>query len=253
MYRVFLYLIILMFPCLLSALTKGTDQYEGRRQGKALVLLSEVTLPFAEPSGIAWSEALQCMWVVGGDDQHIYKLDTNGSVIQQLPFAGTDLEGIAFDEMDSTLWVVDEARKEIVHLDLLGSVLMRKTLFYPSGKKNKGPEGITIGPEHLIYIVNEREPSVVMQLDRRYKVKKSIQLNFALDYSDISYDKSSNTFLIISDKSQAFYVWIEKQGVLCEYRLPNKKNEGIAYDRKRNVYYIVNDETAKLYRYGTQE
>jgi len=238
-----------MFPCLFCVLCRSSNKYETKIKIKKLVQLSEVTLPFAEPSGIAWSDELQNMWVVSGGDQHIYRLDMNGTVTQQLPFTGTDLEGITFDETDSTLWVVDEALKEIFHLDLNGSILTQKKMSYTLRKKNKGPEGITIGPEHLIYIVNERDPSILFQLDTSYNITWSIELDFASDYSDIAYDKSSNTFLILSDKSMAFYSWTKERGVLCKYVLPNTKNEGITYDYKRNIYYIVNDNTAKLYFY----
>jgi uncharacterized protein YjiK len=228
---------------------KTSSQPKPARVVKKPILFLEVTLPFSEPSGIAWSNELQSMWVVSGADQHVYRLDTNGIVTQRLPFAGTDLEGIVFDERDSTLWVVDEALKEIFHLDLKGSILLRRELSYSSKKKNKGPEGITIGSDYVIYIINERNPSILLQLDSNYSMNSSIRLDFALDYSDLTYDKFSDTFFILSDESKAFYSWTKQRGVLCTYVLPNRKNEGIAFDRKRHRFYIVNDETSKLYFY----
>jgi uncharacterized protein YjiK len=239
--------LIFIFRCQLSIVVHAAGLTEPKMHVKKTILLSEVTLPFAEPSGVAWSDDLESMWVVSGGDQHIYRLDANGTVTQRLPFIGTDLEGIAFDETDSTLLVVDEALKEIFHLDLNGSLLMQKKLSYDTKKKNKGPEGITIGSEHRIYIVNERKPSVLLQLDSHYMIQQTTPLTFALDYSDITYDKSSDTFFILSDESRAFFAWTRRQGVICTYKLPNDKNEGIAFDRKRNIFYIVNDNTSKLY------
>ncbi|MCX6122877.1 MAG: SdiA-regulated domain-containing protein [Ignavibacteriales bacterium] len=215
---------------------------------KELQLLAEITLPFAEPSGIAFSETLQKMWVVSGGDQHVYMLDTAGKVERKLLYTGIDLEGIAFDVTDSTLWIVDEYTKEIVHLDLNGNVLFRKAESY-SSKSNKGPEGITIGKDHIIYIINERDPSVLFELDSTYAIAQSYPLNFALDYSDVSYDQLTDTFWILSDETNAFFSWSKQHGVIIKYLLPNAKNEGIAFDRARNIFYIVNNDTAKLYFY----
>ena len=215
---------------------------------KELQLLLEIDLPFTEPSGLAFSEALQKMWVVSGGDQHVYMLDTSGNLEKKLNYEGTDLEGIAFDVTDSTLWIIDEATKEIVHLDLDGNVLLRKTESY-SSTPNKGPEGITIGKDHIIYIINERNPSVLFELDSTYTIVQSYPLNFALDYSDVSYNSTTDTFWILSDESNALFCWSKQQGVIDKYFLPNSKNEGIAFDRTRNIFYIVNDATAKLYFY----
>jgi uncharacterized protein YjiK len=215
---------------------------------KELQLLSEIDLPFTEPSGLAFSEVLQKMWVVSGGDQHIYILDTAGNIEKKLKYIGIDLEGIVYDGVDSTLWVIDEASKEIVHLDLDGNVLFRKEEAY-SSTPNKGPEGITIGGNHTIYIINERDPSVLFELDSTYAITQSYPLNFALDYSDISYNPITDTFWILSDESNAFFSWSKQQGVIYKYLLPNSKNEGIAFDRTRNIFYIVNDATAKLYFY----
>jgi uncharacterized protein YjiK len=225
-----------------------TNSSEPNYPQRELQLLSEVPLPFTEPSGIAFSEALQQMWIVSGGDQHIYLLDTTGHVDKKLKYTGVDLEGIAFDAMDSTLWIIDEATKEIVHLNLEGNVLFRQEVSY-SSKPNKGLEGITIGKDHRISIVNEQDPSVLFELDSAYTIARTYPLDFALDYSDISYEPLTDIFLILSDESNAFYSWTKQQGVQKKYLLPNSKNEGIAFDRTRNLFYIVNDATAKLYFY----
>ena len=242
----------LLFSLLLfgviSVSCNKTNSSEPNYPKRELLLLSEITLPFGEPSGLAFSEALQKLWVVSGGDQHIYMLDTAGNIQKKLPYTGIDLEGIAFDATDSTLWIVDEASKEIVHLDRNGTVLFHKDVLY-SSKPNKGPEGITIGKDHEIYIVNERDPSVLFELDSAYSIARTYPLDFALDYSDVSYEPLTDSFFILSDESNAFFRWNKQQGVTNKYLLPNYKNEGIAYDRAKNIFYIVNDATAKLSLY----
>ena len=216
---------------------------------KELIQLLKIDLPFTKPSGIVFSEALQKLWIVSGGTQHVYMLDTNGNVENQLNFNGTDLEGITFDATDSTLWVIDESTKEITHLDLDGNVLMKKQILYDTKHSNKGPEGITIGPDHLIYIVNERDPSILMKLDHDYKIVNTYQLDFASDYSDIAYNSLNNSFYILSDESKAFFLWNEQQGPIYKYVLPETKNEGIAFNQKSGVFYIVNDTTDQLFMY----
>jgi uncharacterized protein YjiK len=251
MKNIFSISILLLYSILLGSINVSCEKNNSSETNypeKELQLISEIDLPFTEPSGLAFSEAMQKMWIVSGGDQHIYMLDTSGNVQKKLAYTGVDLEGIAFDVTDSTLWVVDEATKEIVHLDLDGNVLFHKEELYPS-TTNKGPEGITIDRNHTVYIVNERNPSMVFELDSTYTIARSYSLDFALDYSDISYNPVSDTFWILSDESNAFFSWSKKHGVIFKYPLINSKNEGIAFDQKRNAFYIVNDATAKLYFY----
>jgi uncharacterized protein YjiK len=234
---------------MIGASINKANYSEGGVQQKELQLISEINLPFTQPSGLAFSEVLQKMWVVSGGNQHIYMLDTIGRVEKKLKYKGVDLEGIAFDKFDSTLWVIDEFTKEISHLDLDGNVLYKKQLLYHTKKRNKGPEGITIGKNHEIYIVNERKPSALFELDSTYSIARTYPLDFALDYSDVSYEPFTDSFFILSDESNAFFSWNKQHGVINKYLLPNSKNEGIAFDRTRNLYYIVNDATGKLYFY----
>jgi uncharacterized protein YjiK len=215
---------------------------------KTLTLIADIRLPFSEPSGIAWSDRLRKLWIVSGGDQHIYMLNTHGIVEKRLRFTGTDLEGITFDARDSTLWVIDEATKVITHLNLEGDILDQKRLKY-SSYRNKGPEGIAIGRNHCLYILNERNPSVLFELDSSFSIVRSYQLNFARDYSDVVYDDTSGVFLILSDESKALFEWNPAGGVTAKYVLPFTSNEGIAFDRKRGIVFIVNDKKARLYFY----
>jgi uncharacterized protein YjiK len=213
---------------------------------KELSLISEMTLPFTEPSGIAYSEKLKKIWIVSGGDQSIYVLDTNFNVENKLPYKGNDLEGITFDATDSTLWIIDEATKTITHLNRNGNILRQDQLTYTTNVVNKGPEGITIGKNHQLYLVNERDPSILLELDTAFNITQTYQLNFAKDYSDIMYDDSSETFFVLSDESEAFYRLNTKQEAQERYPLPNGGNEGLAYNREQKIFYIVNDATSTL-------
>jgi uncharacterized protein YjiK len=247
------YFILSSFCCCACISCRNSHPSEPTLPTEELVLVSDIDLRLDEPSGIAYSEALQKLWVVSGDGkQHVYTLDTNGNVEKALLYKGTDLEGITFDETDSTLWVVDEDTKIISHLDLDGVLLSQKQLTYTTTEVNKGPEGIAIGPGHIFYILNQRDPSVLFELDSALDIGRIYQLDFAADYSDMTYDSSSNSFFIASGAEGAFFRWTKQQGAIVKYTLPDIANEGIAYDQKRGVFYIVNDATGHLKIYRAQ-
>jgi DNA-binding beta-propeller fold protein YncE len=213
-----------------------------------LTLLFETTLNFGEPSGVAFSKSMNKLWIVSGGDQHVYMVDTSGAIQKKLSFIGTDLEGITFDPIDSTLWVVDEATKMISHLSLDGTLLRQVHLSYATQTLNKGPEGITIGENKSFCVINEKDPSIIVKMNSNFDILSIDTLNFAQDYSDIWY-VSADTFLIVSDESEAVYLWSKSKGIIKKYLLPNTKNEGIALDEQNNIAYVVNDANAKLYCY----
>lgn len=219
---------------------------------KALELVAVTDLPFKEPSGIAFSSALQKLWIVSGETQRIYATDTNGTVDKRLRFEGIDLEGITFDESDSTLWVVDESTMVLTHLDLDGNVLFQKQLIY-SLESNDGPEGVAFGENHALYVLNEKNPSLLIALDTAYEITQTWKLAFAFDYSDITFDNLTGTFFILSDESKAFFRLNEQATVFEQYNLPNDKYEGIAYDARREVFYLVNDAANTLSKFKVKQ
>lgn len=232
--------------------TSGCEKNSSDTNGSStdgLTLVFETTLKFGEPSGIAFSRSMNRLWVVCGDDQHVYMIDTNGAVQKKLSFTGSDLEGISFDQRDSTLWVVDEATKQLSHLDLDGKLLHQISLTYQTQLSNKGPEGITIGENNRLCIINERDPSIMVQLESDFTIYSVDTLTFAADYSDLWY-VSPDTFLIVSDESEAIFLWSKTRGIIRKYPLPDDKYEGIAFDQNNSLIYIVNDETAKLSCYS---
>jgi DNA-binding beta-propeller fold protein YncE len=246
------FLFLTLLCCFAGASCRKSQSPEPSLPVGQLSLVADILLPFPEPSGIAFSEELRKLWVVGGGkDQHVYRLDTNGNVEGSLFFKGTDLEGIAFDELDSTLWVIDEDTKIISHIDLDGNLLSQKQLTYSAGV-NKGPEGIAVGLGHIFYVLNQRDPSVLFELDSAFGIAHQYPLEFAPDYSDITYDRSSDSFFILSGASAEFFAWTKQQGAIVKYTLPDIANEGIAYDQKRGVFYIVNDATGHLKIYRAQ-
>ena len=211
-------------------------------------LVATHTLAVSEPSDLAIDPAGKVMWTVSNKPARVYQLDLDGNVLKTLKFEGADLEGIAYDATDRTLWVVEERIRELVHLSLDGEELGRFRLDLP-GKKNSGPEGICLDERGRMFVVNEKEPGLFLELNAKRAIAKRKTLDFALDFSAIAYDPATGGFWILSDQSQKLFLWSRDRGVSAELALPFTKAEGVAVDRATGLIYIVSETDNTLYVY----
>ncbi len=213
-----------------------------------LPLVASYALGLSEPSDLAIDETGTILWTVTNNPDSVYQLDLTGKRVKTLKYAGQDLEGITYDRSDQTLWVAEENRREVVHLDLDGNVLSRKQLSL-TGEVNSGLEGICLDDAGRMFLLNEKNPGLFIQLDPALSIAAKDTLYFAGDYSGLSYQPGSASFWIVSDQSQRLYRWSKTLGVLKEYGLPYSKAEGVAFDPATNLVYIVSDLENKLYVY----
>lgn len=213
----------------------------------ALKLVATYSLDISEPSGITFNKDHSACWIVSGGDQRIYKTDLKGKVIEKLVYKGEDLEGIFFDHNDQTLWVAEEDLRQLVHLDLTGNEIDRFDTDI-LGMKNKGLEGLAFDGNNF-YVLNEKEPVSIFALDKNFKVSQQYDLSFASDLSDMDYDATTNNFFVLSDESQAMYIWNPKEGLKKKYDLPFTKAEGIAVDPSKKTILLVNDALNTLYKF----
>jgi len=205
-------------------------------------------LSISETSGLAINDSGTTLWTVTDTPGRVYQLDLVGKMIRKLNYVGEDLEGIAYDPSDRTLWVVEENRREIVHLDLKGDVLSRKQLDL-RGKKNSGLEGICLEHEGRMFVLNEKNPGLFIELNPDHSIARQNKLSFAGDYSDVASSRQANCFWILSDESRGLYLWSKRTGVIREYSLPFPKPEGVALVEASHLVYVVSDSENKLYVY----
>jgi len=214
-----------------------------------LRLVASYPLGITEPSGLAINDSGTILWTVTNNPEKVHQLDLAGNVVRTLSYSGHDLEGIAYDSSDSTLWVAEEDRREIVHLDLTGAVLSRHRLSL-TGQTNSGLEGICFDDQGRMFVLNEKLPGMFISLNADFSIAAADTLAFARDYSDISYNRRSNCFWIISDLSEGLYLYDKTNGVLGRYALPFSKGEGVAFDAAANLVYVVSDSEHRLYVYA---
>jgi uncharacterized protein YjiK len=216
--------------------------------GSRLVLLSSHSLAIEEPSGLALDASRTSLWTVGNHPQRIHRLSLDGRRQSTLDYKGDDMEGIACDPTDGTLWIVEEAQREVVHLSTGGRVLSRHQLEL-SGEANSGLEGICLDAEGAVYVLNEKRPGLFISLNTDLSIKSQQLLGFAQDYSSLDCDRSRDAFWVLSDQSQALYLWSPQGGVLGGYALPYSKAEGSAVDAAAGRIYIVSESGHMLYVY----
>jgi uncharacterized protein YjiK len=214
----------------------------------ALELLGTHPLSISEPSDLAIDESGRKLWTVTNNPARVYQLDRGGNVVKTLNYVGQDLEGIAYDATDRTLWVAEENRREVIHLDLNGDVLSRHLLDL-TGDKNSGLEGICLDARGRIVLLNEKRPGLFIELGSDHAIATQRRLDFAQDYSGLTYDRRKGCFWIVSDQSRSLYLWSKDKGVIGTYPLSFPKAEGIALDGAANLIYIVSDSENSLYVY----
>ena len=238
-----------------------------------------------EPSGLTLNTDGTALYTVSDDTKAIFRLDLKGRVsVSDSFFIGlNDLEGIALRGNDSELLVVQEQSNSVVVVDLnsrrerarrpLSAMTNYSTIahHFPDPPDNNGLEGITVNTsnDHVV-VVKEREPGLLIELDASLKTILSTRVLQAsqgfihpelkaekLDFSGLSYDSSSDTLWITSDKGQCLfqYDWA-RDTVLQRLDLtistgekPKRirKPEGVAFDPDRRRIYVVSDRDADLY------
>ena len=238
-----------------------------------------------EPSGLTLNGDGSALYTVSDDTKAIFRLDLKGRVsVSDSFFIGLDdLEGIALRGDDSELLVVQERSNSVVVVDLnsrrerarrpLSAMTNYSTIahHFPDPPDNNGLEGITVNTsnDHVV-VVKEREPGLLIELDASLKTILSTRVLQAsqgfihpelkaekLDFSGLSYDSSSDTLWITSDKGQCLFQY-DWAGDTVLQRLdltistgekPKRirKPEGVAFDPDRRRIYVVSDRDADLY------
>lgn len=206
----------------------------------------KVKLEVPEPSGLDLTFKKDGFWTVSDENSRVYRLDNNGKVMHSFKINGVDIEGIAVVN-ENAIAVVLERSREIILLDTLGREINRKKLDL-KGDLNSGLEGITYDSlNKKFYLINEKSPGLLIEVDDNFNELKRTRLKFAKDYSGIFYEKNEDVFWIVSDESQKIFV-IDKSGnILEEYGTTIVQAEGISLDYENNMIYFVSDNKEELY------
>jgi len=243
-----------MKPCLffiLTILLAFTISSCGNKEKQTKLLITNTrvqSISVPEPSGLDVTFDRSGFWTVSDETSSIYRLDSEGNVVQTLRVNGFDLEGITVID-EQRIAVVLERTREVLILNTDGTELQRKKLPL-KGELNSGLEGITYNSENgHFFIINEKKPSLLLELDEKLEILSIDTLKFSKDVSGIYYDDVDKQLWILSDENQ-LVVKCDLNGIPQEsIKVDIVQPEGITIDNEGNRLYIVSDNTESMYVY----
>ena len=232
---------------LLLALTAiaGCIKEKEEKTGKKITLLARYDIPVMEPSGLTLTSEQNGFWTVSDEDSSLYKLDSYGMIIKRIKVNGFDLEGVTVID-GATLAIVLERTREVVILDTAGTELKRVKINL-DGELNLGLEGISYNEsiKHF-YIVNEKDPPLIIELDGDLNEVRRDTIKFAADVSGIFYDENDNILWILSDEDQMVVKTDMELNIITKFKISIVQPEGITVNSKGDRMYIISDIEEKL-------
>ena len=240
-----------------------------------------------EPSGLALDRQGTSLYTVSDDTKIIFNLDLQGRIIPDSSCLINikDLEGVAVTADGKMILAVQEESNSIIQFDIISRKEIQQiplttlknydqiAVYFNHKNQNKGLEGITINfNNNHIFVVKEGEPGLLIELDSKCEtIMNHCKLNEKhgfkhpriksekLDFSGLSYDYTSDTIWITSDKGEClFHFNFDDKQVLNRLDLPREsdtqskrvaKSEGIAFDPNNRRLYIVSERDCELYIY----
>ena len=213
-----------------------------------LELISSDKINVSEASGLTINAFGSALYTVSDNTCNIYQLATDGTVIKEFVYDGNDVEGISMIS-DNKVLLVEERNKEIVEYDLTTKNYKKHNIIYSNSDSNMGLEGIAFNSnDNSLFIINEKNPGLLIRLRSDFSIIESYNLDFASDYSGIFYDKELNILWILSDESKTINKCSLKGALIKSYAINVLKAEGIAVTNT-NIY-VVSDSNSTLYKFN---
>jgi len=212
----------------------------------ALTYIGAYAISVPEPSGLDLSYEEDGFWTVSDETSTIYKLDSDGNVVRTHKIEGVDFEGVTVID-ETRLAIVLERQREIVIVDTSGNELTRAELPF-WGEENSGLEGITYNPNNgHFYILNEKKPSLLIELNNELEVVKVDTLKLTKDISGIYLDVENKVLWILSDEDQLIMKTDLNGNLIEKIDISIVQPEGITIDKQGKRMYIVSDNRETLY------
>ena len=249
--RLFYRKIFVALLCVQSILLSCSNSNSLEPNQSDLELVSDVGINISEPSGLAINSNNSALYTVSDNTNKVYKLNLLGSILETYDFIGNDLEGISYIT-DSKLLLAEERNKTIVELETNTGNIVTHEIDYENSDANSGIEGVTYNSSNSsIYILNEKDPGLLMKLNSNFSIESTYELDFASDYSGIYYDNILKVLWIVSDQSKTLNKCKLNGELIKEYSIPVTKAEGVVVTN--NKIYIVSDSENKLYTFNKPE
>lgn len=232
-----LFLFVTITVGIISCLPKVNSQTQ-------LKPIESFSISIKEPSGITVFD--NHLYIVSDQNGVIYKTSLNGRILKKIKTVYSDLEGITANPLTKSFFIVNESKRSLIELDSKGKFIQKTKIKGKQKNKNSGLEGVCFDSnKNRIYIINEKSPSQLLELNLKGKLKNTYNLNFSKDISGIYFDSLTNSLWLISDESQTIFNISKKGKLLKSYNIDVEKGEGIAI--YNDQIYVVSDSLNKLF------
>ncbi|MFQ5957160.1 MAG: SdiA-regulated domain-containing protein [Candidatus Brocadiales bacterium] len=218
-------------------------------------LLQSFPVDVEEPSGLTYDPQTDTLWTVQDGGGGLCQLDTHGKVINTIDIPSNDLEGIAYKPGSDTFLLAEERNREILEVDRQGTII--QAIMVPIKWRlwhlNYGIEGVSYFPKSRhIFIVNEKGPRVLMELNEGGAVVQSFEVEGVEDLSGIYCNDASGDLLIISHESKKVMELTSEGRLISSFAIDIPQAEGITKDGSGNIY-IICENSKTLYIYAPVE
>ncbi len=232
---------------LLTVFLSGCKEEETDPEIK-LNIISTYSLSISEPSGLALSKKPNELIVVSDESNEIYRISTDGTVLQSYDYAGNDLEGVTYNINLNNLFILEESSRQVFRIDTNGIELSRFPIDIYYEEPNHGPEGISYNPEtNNLYVVTEKNPGRLIEINLQGEIINNYSLSFAEDYSALYFDPIEQKIWILSDESKTLTRCDLTGKAINKYSTGITKGEGLVVDPQNKMVYIVSDQESKMY------
>lgn len=213
-------------------------------------VLIKTRINIKEPSALSLSADKKSLWSVSDSNGSLYSLDFNGKILSEVRTNLSDLEGIIAHEDLSGFCVVEERVRNVVCLDANGKAISKNSVAI-SGASNSGLEGITFNSDNQsFYVVNEKDPTIILELDRDFNILTKKPVTFAKDLSDVFYDEHEKKLWVLSHESQKAFRLDQNFQVDLSINLRGVvQAEGLVIDSANRKAYVVSDKDSLFYSF----
>ncbi|UMY65506.1 MULTISPECIES: SdiA-regulated domain-containing protein [unclassified Flavobacterium] len=225
----------LLASCLLSTGIAGA-------QKTRLVPTQHYDLSIPEPSDIC--VAPDGVYYIVSDQGFLFETQADGTIIRKADYRGMDDEAVFAD--DRFVYVVEESLRKLRLFDRATLTLQRTVTLPYAGGRNKGYESLTYNPTtQKFLLITEKDPTVVFEVDRDFKVTNETTLKLARDISAATFH--DGFVWVLSDEDRTvFKLDPVTYRPLAQWVLPVLNPEGLTFSTD-NTLRILSDDRRRLY------
>lgn len=186
------------------------------------------------------------LYAVSDRHSNIYEVEANGDAKKALEIDASDLEALGYDPARGEFLVADESRAKIWSIDADGK---RHDAIEVDGADdgNSGIEGLVVAPDGHLFVVKEKSPVEIFELDAAGTELAHEKPEFAKDLSAITYNPIDKRLYVLSDEDHALFRLTHALTPDRAWRLPIDKPEGLAFDGE--TLYVVSDSEERIYAF----